>query len=319
MNLKIFSWNFRGLSKPHAMDRIRNICDKINHCWHWAAIPSNGFSGGIIMLWKRDLGRVTPVVVSRFALHLVISSNEETLILTTIYNSQILFEHKGLWKSLSKLSHLSLPWLLNGDFNAIIDSNKHKGGSFRNYALKSSCFSNFITNNNLHDLAFSGPRFIWCNGQKGLARHWVRLDRFLSNTSWLLLFKDYSNFHLPKTNFDHSSMLLSAFNTPSLSKNIFCFDNFWLDYEGCHNNVISAWANVSSSSSPLHSFMHSISRTKFNLCRWKKMSLSHLDKELNSIQGGINKVEQENASQLDDWHATRPRALYNHHKMLIRQ
>lgn len=74
MDLKIISWNYRGLSNPHIVDRIKNfmknqkpdfIClvgtksiaprihhfyAKLKHCWEWAAILSNGFSSGIIVL-----------------------------------------------------------------------------------------------------------------------------------------------------------------------------------------------------------------------------------------------------------------------------
>lgn len=120
MNLYIFYWNCMSLSNLHTMDRIHSImknkkpdfvclvktkatipkvhrfCDKIMG-WGCAAIPSNGIFGGIIVLWKRGIGRVTPVVVSRLALHHVIYSKDETWILTTIYNSQSLSQHKNLW------------------------------------------------------------------------------------------------------------------------------------------------------------------------------------------------------------------------------
>lgn len=47
----------------------------------------------------------------------MIFSNEDTWILTIIYNSQVLSEHKRLWKSLSKIIVFNSSWLLNGDFN----------------------------------------------------------------------------------------------------------------------------------------------------------------------------------------------------------
>lgn len=74
MDLKIFSWNYRGLSNPHTIDhicdvmnnkkpdflclvktkvnvsRVQHFYDKINRCWDWVAIPSNGLSRGIIVL-----------------------------------------------------------------------------------------------------------------------------------------------------------------------------------------------------------------------------------------------------------------------------
>lgn len=84
------------------ISQIHRFCSRLRHRWEWAAIPSNDISGGIMVIWNRSVGNVTPVAISHSALHLVISSNDETWILTTVHNSQVIFEHKRLWHSLSK-------------------------------------------------------------------------------------------------------------------------------------------------------------------------------------------------------------------------
>lgn len=122
----------------------------------------------------------------------------------------MIFEHKRLWRSLSKISLLDFPWLLNGDFNALIGSEELKEGDFRSYASKYNLFSNSILDNNIHDLGFSGPHFTWCNGQQGLAHRWARLDRFLANTKWILNFKNFTKHHLSRTNSDHSLLFLTS-------------------------------------------------------------------------------------------------------------
>lgn len=110
--MKIFSWNCKGVSntgtidfikdimirsKPDFIclvetksntDRIMRFCNRFKHCWDWAAIPLNGFSGGIIVLWKRSIGLVTPIANSRLVLHLIISSLNDYWILSVFYNSQ---------------------------------------------------------------------------------------------------------------------------------------------------------------------------------------------------------------------------------------
>ncbi|KAH7653288.1 DNase I-like protein, partial [Dioscorea alata] len=171
-----------GLSNPHTVDyildfmkkrssdflclletktispRLHYFYAKLNHSWEWVVIPSNGFLGGILVHWKHSVGSVTPVVVSRWALHLVIPTKGMTWIQSTIYNSQVISDHKNLWKPL-----LYSPWLLNGDFNAITGPEKHWGGDFSNYSSKANLFSKFIFDNNLHDLGFSRVCFTWCN------------------------------------------------------------------------------------------------------------------------------------------------------------
>lgn len=341
MNLKLVSWNCRGLSNPRTMDRIKDLmrsykpdficlletklsshrihsfCVKFNRSWAWAAIPSLGLSGGILVLWKKAIGLVTPVASSRLALHLVITSDNISWILTSIYNSQALSHQKRLWRTLSRFSALSLPWLLNGDFNAILNQNEHFGGSFTYYASKSTHFSEFIFKNSLHDLEFSGSPFTWCNGRSGLACRWARLDRFLANTDWILNFHNSSIAHLPRINSDHSPLFLSIQNPISSSKKIFHFDNFWLDYEGCHNSVISAWSS-NSYASPLQAFSHAISRTKSNILRWKKSGLCHIDIEIKNIQLEISMLEESTRPFQDSWHDTWLRALYNRFNALTR-
>lgn len=59
--------------------RTHLFCNTLTKHWDWAGIPSMDLSGGIIVLWRRDLGSVTVVANSRFVLHLVISSNNIVL------------------------------------------------------------------------------------------------------------------------------------------------------------------------------------------------------------------------------------------------
>lgn len=247
--VKIFTWNCRGISNTRSMDyikdimarlkpdficlvetksnsiRIQRFCARFSRHWVWAAVPSNGYSGGIIVLWKRFNGIVTPVASSRMALHLIITTSEDSWILSTIYNSQVLSEHKNLWKSLSGLSQLDSPWLLTGDFNDIMFEEEHKGGSFRNYSSKSKAFTTFIQSNNLLDLGFTGSCFTWCNGHDGLTRRWARLDRFLSNSNWFIKFNYISSQHHDRINFDHTPMFLTAHDSPSPFSKIFRFEN----------------------------------------------------------------------------------------------
>lgn len=85
----ILCWNCRGISSGDTSTRLKRLikkysptiayldhfCSKITHLWDWAAILAEGMSGGIIVLWRKDIGRVTPLAVTRKALYLIISSN----------------------------------------------------------------------------------------------------------------------------------------------------------------------------------------------------------------------------------------------------
>lgn len=97
-------------------------------------------------------------------------------VISIIYNASHLQSQCNLWYELSKLSTINLPWLIIGDFNAITSREGHKGGSFASYSRKACYFLNFIEDNNLLDLQFSGPKYTWCNNQAGISKRWARLD-----------------------------------------------------------------------------------------------------------------------------------------------
>lgn len=79
-------------------------------CPDWAAILAEGFSGGIITLWNRNIGYVTPIAASRRALDLIISPDNVThYIVFVIYNSNSLHVQCSLWQELACISSLSYP------------------------------------------------------------------------------------------------------------------------------------------------------------------------------------------------------------------
>lgn len=116
--------------------------------------------------------------------------------------------------------------LIVDGFNDILDSFEHRGGDFLNYAIKSLHFNNVISNNQLLDHDFCGPKFTWSNNHSGLAKRWARLDKFLANFASASTFTSYKKNYHPRTHFDHALIYLNAY----------CFDNL-----GFHNFVIKTW------------------------------------------------------------------------------
>lgn len=56
------------------------------------------------------MGSVTPLVLSRNMLHLVISSSySEGMIFSFVYNPQVLSAQVQVWKELSKLAKIGIP------------------------------------------------------------------------------------------------------------------------------------------------------------------------------------------------------------------
>ncbi|GLT69224.1 hypothetical protein SLA2020_413920 [Shorea laevis] len=110
------------------------------------------------------------------------------------------------------------PWILIGDFNAILSSAEKKGG--RNFGSPShNSFVDFVHSNGLVDLGYVGNPFTWNNNRQGTHNIKERLDRGLSNHNWILLFLNALITHLPAIASDHNPLLLSTNNNrPNLPK-----------------------------------------------------------------------------------------------------
>lgn len=88
-----------------------------------------------------------------------------------VYNSIFCHKQRLIWHEFSKITILGLPWLVLGDFNSVLSRNEHKSGSFTYYTRKSRYFADFVDQNNLLDLKFTGSSYTWCNNKLSSARH----------------------------------------------------------------------------------------------------------------------------------------------------
>lgn len=80
----LFVWLKLKLTNSGVLARF---CRSFHKKWEWAVVPTLGMPGGIIVLWRFEVGVVTPVVQSRHELNLVISAHKaEEWILTIVHN-----------------------------------------------------------------------------------------------------------------------------------------------------------------------------------------------------------------------------------------
>lgn len=84
-------------------------------------------------------------------------------------------KRKTLWVDLLEvLPQDPLPWVILGDFNAILSDKDKK--SDRSIGKRCKLFGNFVDSCKLQDLGFIGPSFTW---QRGNMQE--RLDRAMAN------------------------------------------------------------------------------------------------------------------------------------------
>ena len=118
-----FSETHMGTAKAEIMKR-RLVCD------HFIINESDGRSGGLLMLWRKDIV-IQCQSVSQYYTDVVVRGTEEWR-LTGIYGEPR-WENKHLmWEALRSLhGDLSLPWLVIGDSNEILYHYEKEGGRAR--------------------------------------------------------------------------------------------------------------------------------------------------------------------------------------------
>jgi hypothetical protein len=75
------------------------------------------------------------------------------------------------------------PWLCRGDFNEIVSLSEKSSSTVRPRGQMAS-FQKALDDCRLLDLAFTGPKYTWCNGRLGNDITRERLDRAVANNEW---------------------------------------------------------------------------------------------------------------------------------------
>lgn len=111
------------------MEKVRDECEFKNGL----IVPSDGFSGGLALLWKKD---VTVHVQTYSMSHIDVFVNEGEEIgwwhFTGLYGNLDTAKRYGSWTLLKSLRGVSqLPWMTIGAFNELVGLSEKEGGGCR--------------------------------------------------------------------------------------------------------------------------------------------------------------------------------------------
>ncbi|OIT29721.1 hypothetical protein A4A49_29474 [Nicotiana attenuata] len=157
--------------------------------------------------------------------------------LTVVYARSKVVKRRKLWNNLRYISSQATgPWVVCGDFNSIMNSDKKKGGT-QHRLSQSIDFITCMEEYGLTDASYTGTPFTWCNGWKRGRRISKRLDRVLFNEEWAELFSTVRVDHLPRTGSDHNVLLMQCANNMGEVVKYFKFLNFWAEQPEFHSIV----------------------------------------------------------------------------------
>ncbi|XP_020701905.1 uncharacterized protein LOC110113605, partial [Dendrobium catenatum] len=200
-------WNCRGANKNEASLYLKevikdhgilfvglvetklNAFDKVSFHkimgadWDFYLFPSDGLSGGIMVLWRSDLASFS---VLKETDQCIIGElnvfNKGVSMIAIIYGNKEVVKRRELLGSLQEVSNRKVPFIVGRDFNWILSQEYKRSGRKFVFAQGSKEMVDFLNVNDLHDVGFVGPRFTWCNNKLGGDRILERLDRCLLNS-----------------------------------------------------------------------------------------------------------------------------------------
>ncbi|XP_030923509.1 uncharacterized protein LOC115950456 [Quercus lobata] len=333
-------WNCRGLGNPRSVRVLRELVQR----WkpgivflsetkmknyqmnkvkfkigllNGLIVPSTGRSGGLAMLWNRDI-HLEVQSYSRYFIDAVVTEVESGFKwrITGFYGNPETWRRKESWdflRSLNRMYHL--PWLCFGDFNEVVSVEEKLGGAPRSQKQMDD-FREVIHQCGFKDLGFEGPEFTWCNMQEGDSRVLLRLDRALATPEWIDHYKNVKVHHLVESTSDHCALLLTdtAVTQELSSKRRFHFEAMWTKRAECKDIIQGAWVD----SQDLHSPSGIAARLRNcakNLSKWNKTVFGQIPKKIKekretlnylvsrdkdgSLGGDINKLRKEINELLD--------------------
>ncbi|XP_020699880.1 uncharacterized protein LOC110112124 [Dendrobium catenatum] len=214
--------------------------------WESFMVPSDGLSGGILLLWRKDLASFLVLEVSSQ----VIIGNQEVVnkgcwLVSTVYGSRNMLDRKSLWENLEKVYADNKPVVIGGDFDFILSQEEKRGGKIFVFSQGAKDMKMFMSNNDFHEVGFIGPKFTWCNNKSRGGRILERLDRCIinsiaMNSIHLALVK-----HLSRIASDHCPIILEVLKPVESHYRGMHFEDVWATYHGAFDimekNMEKVW------------------------------------------------------------------------------
>ena len=207
---------------------------------HFVCIPSNGASGGLVIIWNSAVFSGTIVAQESFAvvINFVSTMSNDSWNLVNVYGPCTEPRRSEFVNWLYNLDiQDNEDWLLMGDFNfyRYSDSRNRQGANLSDINI----FNDIINHLGLIELPIKVRSYTWSNMQQNPLL--VQLDWFFTSLNWTIKFPNTVVNPLARPVSDHIPCVVSI-NTKIPKSSIFRFENYWLRQPGFMELVDNVWA-----------------------------------------------------------------------------
>ena len=230
------------------------------------------FSGGLALFWSNDLD----LHIRTFSPHhidaVVNPRVDDAWWFTGFYGASKTANREDSWSLLRHLyTQFDLSWVCIGDFNEITRLEEKLRGALRS-DKQMQVFRDCLDFYGFKDIGFIGLPFTWCNNRFDGLLVWVRLDRAIASTDWMLKFPFICLHHLAGFSLNHKPIWLCSNDVHSWfyqPLRPFHFEEMWIKDEGCERVVHDAW-DLSLEGDPMLNVMHKVKNFQSYLKSWNK-------------------------------------------------
>ncbi|XP_019229576.1 PREDICTED: uncharacterized protein LOC109210594 [Nicotiana attenuata] len=160
--------------------------------------------------------------------------------MTVVYAFNTREERRSLWSYIENVSkNLGGPWIVMGDFNAVLHTNDRVRGNPVSLA-EIIDFQQCIDQCDLMEMPTSGSRYTW-NDRHSDNRILSKIDWAFINTAWLNLIPTYRASYLEEGISDHCPLKLSIGTSNRRTKDTFKFCNVWASHPNFIDIVKGVW------------------------------------------------------------------------------
>lgn len=249
---KLICWNVRGFNQPFkrrelkelisvnkigfcgilethvAKDRVDKVFNSMFRKWSWTSNSIHSKKGCRIVIGWDPSQFVTFMFSEEQVIHCVVQqvSDGRFFHCSVVYAANDHIPRRKLWHSLEMYAQLvgSTPWMMLGDFNAILQNSESEGGVLgRSPAI--SEFRGCVSKLEVMDLHYDGIQFTWSGSPHGVGVV-KKLDRVLVNASFLSKFRGAKCKFLPRGTSDHSPALVEFGEYQLKKRSAFKFQKF---------------------------------------------------------------------------------------------
>ncbi|XP_074315296.1 uncharacterized protein LOC141651483 [Silene latifolia] len=310
-------WNIRGMNNPSKQKEIKRLLGqnnvglcglletkikvnngnnvRLNICDGWSVCTNSSLhkGGRIWLIWDPSSYDVTIFDIQIQSIHtkVVDKVRRKEFWFTMVYGMNKLADREPLWDSLRKYhSGLNGPWLVGGDFNAIMASNERIGGApITNAEMRP--LSQLAHDCQLTDLSAKDSFYTWNNKHECGTKVYSRLDRTLINADWLCCFPDSFTHFLPEGIFDHCPGIVNFEIQSQRRGQSFKYFNMWSSAPGYKEIVQTGWDQVYHGS-PMFCVVKKLKALKYGMKQLNREQFGDIENLTHVVEISLGKIQE---------------------------